>query len=130
MELKEICEEYKGVWYGEINGDEYIINQLAFHVSLLKNPVSYGGHEERYCFHNVELALIALEEMKTSNELQYWKKWHNKGISIACGNLAFKDGVPHKEGFEDYSVCWNVDELAKQYPFINPAMDALFSAMR
>ena len=124
MKLSSIATEYDALWYGSVADQDFIIMPLAFHVALIQNPQPVGGYEERYCFHNKEIALIALEEFKNSGKIKYWKKWHSKDISIACGNLAFKQGVLHTKGQEAYSVDWNVDDLSKKFPYSNPSIPA------
>jgi hypothetical protein len=117
MELKEICGSAGGVWYGEAHDNEFIIVPLAFHVSLLMNPHASGGQEQRWCYHNVELAKKAFEHYRETEKMCFWKKWHTADISIACGNLAFNAGVIQVAGQESHAVDWNVDELKSQYPY-------------
>jgi hypothetical protein len=115
MSLKEIAELQSATYYTTVNDTNFIIVPLMFHVSILVEPTACGGYEDRYCMYNTGIAKKAIEEYQQTNQIKYWQKHHNKGISIACDNLAFNDGVFQIKGNELYSVEWNLKEIKAKY---------------
>lgn len=117
MEISELSKSIGGIWFCEIGDDQYVIIPLMFHCSLLVNPKPIGGYEERYCFSNPAIAIKAIQELEQNNqELKYWQKHHNKGISIK-GTFAYKNGEHQIPEHALYQVDWNSDDLNKQYPY-------------
>lgn len=113
---EQLAQTYGAVWHTEHDGDVFCITELMFHVSLLINPHPICGYEDRYCFHNTELAIRAIEEYKSTGELKYWKKHHTKNISVV-GRYAYPPGAFHIPKNALYQVDWDEEALAKQYPF-------------
>jgi hypothetical protein len=118
MDIEELMKETGAVWGQSIDDNDFVIIELAFHVSLLLNPQAAYGYEERYCFYNKELAILSVEEYKKTGEISYWHKWHNKGISIECKSLMFEQGILQKKGNECGKVNWDIDQLKEKYPYL------------
>lgn len=104
-------------WIGMVGEDIVMIYSLAFHSALLINPVPTGGYEQRYCYHNRDIALKAISEAKVSGKYRYWKKDHSKNISVDCGNLLFSEGTRHIEGNEIGKVDWDISSYETKYPY-------------
>lgn len=95
----------------QVGDDIFVIQRLMYHCSLLINPMELGGYEQRYCYHNVELATIALEEYKDTGKFRYWKKDHTKNISVGCKNKLFNSGDLQTPENAIGEVDWDNDEL-------------------
>ncbi len=110
------------VWGGVVDGVEFAIRPLMFHIALYVNPTPFGGYEERYCISNLELALKAVEDFKTSQRIRFWQKHHNKGISIV-GKLAYNEGSLYEPQYSipesQINIDWDATELRKQYPAVH-----------
>lgn len=119
MDIEELIKETGAVWGKHVKDNDFVIVELAFHVGLLLNPQASSGYEERYCFYNSHLAMKAVDEYIDTGEIKYWHKWHNKGISIECGNLMFENGVLQEKGNECGDVNWNIDQLKEDYPYLS-----------
>jgi hypothetical protein len=55
-EIKANYEDSCG-WIGVVGDDIVMVYYLAFHCAVLINPYPYGGYEQRYCYHNIVVAL-------------------------------------------------------------------------
>lgn len=94
------------------------ISALAYHATVLVN-VDPNGYEERYCYHNQDIALEAIEHFKAHGEWKWYKKYHTKGISVV-GKYAYAPGVLHLPENALYEVDWDCNELALKYPYSSP----------
>lgn len=113
---QRMAEQWQAVDGAEIDGDLYLVCKLIFHVMVIVNPEEVS-HGDRFCYHNVDLAMRALNEKKENGgPLRYWKKYHSKGISVG-GSLLYRDGDLQTPENAIGSVDWNSDELAEQYPY-------------
>lgn len=101
----------------EVNEDIFAIIPLAYHCAIYVNPHESGGCEERLCYYNIDLALIAIEEYSKTNTMKYWHKHHNKNISID-GNAAYRSGDHQIAGNELYFVDWDSIKLKKNHPYL------------
>ena len=116
MSNEQIVKEIEAIWHTEHNGDLYCIKPLMFHVALLVNPKPLGGYEDRYCYHNPTLAILAVAELVASGELKYWKKHHTKNISVV-GKYAYPPGVYQSPENALYEVSWDADQLEREFPY-------------
>lgn len=114
MDNSKILKEMNALWSLEHDGNLYCIQPLMFHVALLINPQPLGGHEDRYCYHNAEIAKIAVEEFIKTGEMRYWKKHHTKNISVV-GCYAYGPDSFHVPENALHKVPWDCSELEKKY---------------
>lgn len=118
--LKEIKDCYGPTcfWIGEVDGDIVMIYLLMFHCAVLINPSPIAGYEQRYCYHNPDIAMKAISEYEKTGDWRYWKKDHTANVSVACGNKLFKAGdlqVPERAIGE---VDWDISDYHKRYPYV------------
>lgn len=99
--------------------DHFYIVPLMFHVGVYINPVFPSGYEDRFCFHNEEIAALAINYYMKTEEMKWWKKWHTKSISAYSG-YACKQDVPDTKEFACMEIDWDVKELEKKYPYKSP----------
>jgi len=114
-QIKSMCGE-ECIWIGEVGDDIVMIQSLIFHCALQINPKAFGGCEQRYCYHNADLAFKAIAEYVVTGEWRYWKKDHTKNISVAFKNQLFRAGDSHCVQNSIGQVEWDIDELKKEYP--------------
>jgi len=91
MELDETMEHWLAEKGWAFNDNIYISHKLMFHYALLVNP-NQGGYEHRYCFKNLELLVMAMEEFKRTGKLRHWHKDHSNNISVVGSHL-YEPGV-------------------------------------
>jgi hypothetical protein len=114
---KGIVEATGAIIVKEVGDDIFAIIPLAFHCAIYVNPHLSGGCEERYCYYNVDLCIIAIEEFSKTGEMKFWHKHHTKNISVV-GNAAYQSGAHQIVGNELYFVEWNCTELKKNHPYL------------
>lgn len=108
-EVIQLTEHYQPDWiHQDETGDIFMIVPLLYHVALYINHKLLGGQDDRYCFHNKEVAIKAANEFIQTGEMRYWQKWHNKNISIS-GSYAYPPHVFHTPENSIYKVDWNSD---------------------
>jgi hypothetical protein len=117
--LKTNYEGYCG-WIGVVGEDIVMVYCLAFHCSVLINPYPNGGYEQRYCYHNVVVALMGISEYSETGVFKHWKKDHSKNISVSCGNLLFPEGVLHSPENSIGEVDWDITTFPEIYPYTPP----------
>jgi len=86
MELEQAMEWWNAEKGWEVNDDIYISHKLMFHYALLVNPHG-GGYEQRYCYKDLFLLNVAMEEFKATGKLRHWHKDHSKNISVKGSHL-------------------------------------------
>lgn len=100
---------YHTIYQNKIIG----ITPLLFDVSVLVNA-DRDGYRERYCYHNEELALKAIEHFKTYGEWKWYKKDNTNNITIV-GKYAYGSRTAHLPDNALYEVEWDCNELAERY---------------
>lgn len=99
-----------------VSGRLFTIRKLIAHAALYVDHLTSGDYEDRYCLSNVDLAVRAIEEYKTTGEVRYWQKHHNQRLRV-IGDLMFHESDPPIPECSLRCVPWNTVELKKQYPY-------------
>lgn len=100
-----------------VNGTRLIIKQLAYHVALYVNPTKDYGYDDRYCICSKEVALLAIEKFRETNEVWYWQKHHNKNLRCVGNHIYGDNGLCEPE-YALRQVPWNAEDLRKAFPMI------------
>ncbi len=91
---------------------DMIVVGLAYHVALYVNPTKDAGYDDRYCIHSVDVAARAIEHFKTSGEMCFWQKHHNKRLR-SSGGFIYHDNDLCIPSNALRAVNWNAELIAQ-----------------
>lgn len=114
-ELEELQACWKPVHIEIIDDDIVMVVSLIAHVALYLNPTVIDGADERYCYSNLDVALIAIEDFKQTGEFKFWQKDHNRGL-VVNNNYLYQE---HEHQIPENAlkeVQWNASDIQKQFP--------------
>jgi hypothetical protein len=108
--MTEEDDNLKVMWLAEkawkIKEDLYLSHKLMFHYALLVNPTDLG-YEHRYCYKNLALLEMAMEEFKETGKLRHWHKDHSNNISVV-GSHKYEAGMLQEPEYAIGEVDWVV----------------------
>ncbi len=125
-ELEELQAYWKPVHIEIIDDSIVMIVSLIAHVALYLNPTLISGADERYCYSNLDIALIAIEDFKQTKEFKFWQKDHNRGL-VVSDNLLY---LEHEHQIPENAlkeVPWNADDISNKFPHKSMLLDLLLS---